>query len=79
MSNESAFVTEFLDGQLFSEQTLLVVHTTNIKVAVERERESLFPIKQLRDQSTFITRYFILAEKAGECSLTLPRKLLSRR
>ena len=78
MSNESAFVTELLDGQIFSEQTLLV-HTTNIKVAVERERESLFPIKQLRDQSTFITRYFILAEKAGECSLTLPRKLLSRR
>ena len=42
MSNESAFVTELLDGQIFSEQTLLVVHTTNIKVAVERERESPF-------------------------------------
>ncbi len=76
MSNERVFFAELLDSQLFSEQTLLV-HTTNIKVAVERE--SLFPIKQLRDQSTFITRYFILAEKAGECSLTLPRKLLSRR
>ena len=37
MSNESAFVTELLDGQIFSEKTLLVVHTTNIKVAVERE------------------------------------------